>query len=279
MRPVHIRFVFASTIAFFMCIATPQSAEAGPLFASKFEDTRKAAQSRAEFCQAIREPGYFQKLLADSDNRLAFVNGAHGIAGGGVCWWHNRIQRAALYLAVFRPEKAKPSRQKALQIIEQLKSMDRVIEIPGYANLREFSADYSREMIASLENWQVADGIFGGGWINGLARTPQTPAENWNILLNLKKRTDRGRIPLIIINQPNSVISHSALVADVHMYTKDFAAVALLDPNFPKLGIVTVAQYQNGIYLFPITMIGYESDYEKFAAAHACYCQKKCARR
>lgn len=265
-------------VALIILIGFTKPAAAGPLFASKFAASKKAAQSRAQFCKSIREPGYFQKLLNNSENRLAFTNGAHGLAGGGVCWWHNRIQRAALYLAVFRPDKPKPSRQHALQIIELLKYMDRVVEIPGYANLSEFSADYTREMIASLENWQVTDGIFGGGWINGLSRTPQTPATNWKIVLSLKKRTDRGRIPLIVVNKPGSILSHSALVADVDLVSEGFASVALLDSNYYELGVSTVGQWQNYIHLFPITTIAYESDFEKFAAAHACYCQNRCHR-
>lgn len=263
--PKHLLPLLAVTIIMAFSAIEAQSAPA------------VAAKSRAQFCNAIKDPLHFQKLIAEDTNRLAFTNSAYGFASGGVCWWHNRIQRAALYLTVYRPDKPKPSRASALQIIESLKSMNHVIEIPGYANLYEFSADYAREMIQSLENWQVSDGVFGGGWINGLSRTPFTAEKNWRTLIALKERTDRGRIPLMIVNDPRSVVSHSALVTAVEPIEAYRASVRFLDPNYSFIARVQVSSDQNHIYLYPITVISYESDFEKFSAAQECYCQKKCA--
>lgn len=109
----------------------------------------------------------FQQLAYDPEARLSFSNHG-GISNKGVCWWHSRLQRAALYLTEFRPELPKRGRAYALWVIDTLKAMDRVVQIPGYRNFKEFSKDYPNEIQARLESWQRSDGFFRFRWIDGL---------------------------------------------------------------------------------------------------------------
>lgn len=139
--------------------------------------TIESPRTMNAFCQMGRTPGAVQRLLMDSSNRLAFPNGPYGLKKGGVCWWHNLFERNAAYLAVYQPKSAKPDRATGVAIINAIRAGHQVVAIPGYKNLQSFSADYRTEIIAMLENWQIADGI-GGSWILGLSgRSEVAPAE------------------------------------------------------------------------------------------------------
>lgn len=85
---------------------------------------------------------------------LAFDNPA-GTFQTGLCWFHSRLQRSAMYLAHFRPELPKPGKLVAKQLIRELIWMDRVVVVPGFADLHEFSEHYRAEFISALNKWSV----------------------------------------------------------------------------------------------------------------------------
>ena len=114
-----------------------------------------------------RDMASFQQMALDSSTRLAFSNRG-GMFGGGVCWWHSRLQRAAIYLTEFKPDLPKPSRAQAAWMISALSSMKRVVVIPGYSDFKSFSADFSDLIQARLQAWQREDGILRFRWIDGL---------------------------------------------------------------------------------------------------------------
>src|SRR5438270_754213 len=67
--------------------------------------------AEAAYCSRTRED--FLSAGFSPSQRLSFGN-TGGIAHGGVCWWHSRFQRAAIYLTIFRPDLPKPSHRKAV---------------------------------------------------------------------------------------------------------------------------------------------------------------------
>lgn len=117
----------------------------------------------------------FQNKLRDDTHRLAFLNSG-GPMKIGLCWWHSRLQRNANYLLDFRPSLPKLSRDEALAVVKKLSSTKQVSAVDGYRNLRDFSADYYREMTEMLGQWQMAESFFGN-WVNGLEGESEVSAE------------------------------------------------------------------------------------------------------
>lgn len=93
-----------------------------------------AAMSREEYAARAVSPGYARALAANppgaasNPNLLAFGNSG-GLLRNGVCWWHSRFTRAALYLVYFEPSKPKPDARTARKAIRSLMNADRVVEI------------------------------------------------------------------------------------------------------------------------------------------------------
>ncbi len=125
------------------------------------------ASSKKEFCHTRQSFRQQQRAFENPKNLIAFDN-TGGLFNGGVCWWHSRFQRNAHYLVKFdlKKEKVKPRFYKKL--IRKMIRGRKVLIIPGYANLNEFSKDYQRYIQRQLNKWQLKDGILKFAWIIGL---------------------------------------------------------------------------------------------------------------
>lgn len=156
----------------------------------------QAATSKTEFCENRKSTDYFTSLAYNTENLLAFKNRG-GLLNKGVCWWHNLFQRSAIYLAVFKPEQPKPDVVLARKIIHALAAGRRVVEIPGYKNMSEFSKDWQKEIQRKLEAWQREDGFLKFAWIQGLSG-------NWNTN------------PKEIASTLNFAISQAELAGQIH---------------------------------------------------------------
>jgi len=88
-------------------------------------------------------------------NKLSFRN-PPGSLNTGLCWMHSRYQRAASYLANFRPERPRPGRAEGERLVRQLIRRDAVVEIPGYRDLKEFSTEYRDAITTLLDEMGVA---------------------------------------------------------------------------------------------------------------------------
>jgi hypothetical protein len=174
-----------------------------------------APQSKGQYCQGLKSLSNIQNMLMDSGNRLAFPNGPYGLMNGGVCWWHSKFERNAAYLAIYQPKSPKPDHATGMQIIASLKNATSVVMIPGYKNLHDFSADYRREIISTLESWQVQDGI-GFAWIRGLNGTPSVDPDTLQKTMDDTYRVVQGQklIAFLMLKLPG-IESHAWLV--LHM--------------------------------------------------------------
>ena len=124
-----------------------------------------SSASNADVC--ARSAADVQAWAYNPASRIEVQNQG-GLLGGGVCWWHSRLQRSALYLATFRPELPRATHGQGVAIINALAKMSQVVAIPGYASFNDFSRDYEREIIARLEAWQRSDGFLHFRWVDGL---------------------------------------------------------------------------------------------------------------
>lgn len=92
---------------------------------------------------------------------LTSVRNNPGAIYTGLCWWHSRMQRNAIYLTVFdKPEASKPTREQARKIFETLTAGDSVVSIPGYKNWLEFTVANRDLMNSVLYQWEIRDTLF-----------------------------------------------------------------------------------------------------------------------
>jgi len=196
-----------------------------------------------------------QKKISISSNRLSFKNQG-GLANGGVCWWHSRFTRNANYVAVFSPEKAKPhnktmNRPKKFAgktpmkrvpapgsvkyILKQIK-YGKVVEIPGYKNLREFSKANRKEIQKLLGDWQIEDGFIKQSWVVGLMGKSKTTAAKFEKSMDKTfKRVSKGQAVYQKL-QIKGVVAHAWIVTGMEK-TRDGYNISVIDSNYSSTRI------------------------------------------
>ncbi|MGZ3790131.1 MAG: hypothetical protein ACXVLQ_16480 [Bacteriovorax sp.] len=139
--------------------------------------------SEERFCQDRKDESFVKDLTMDGSNLMSFTNRG-GIANGGVCWWHSRFQRNALYLTIYKPELSKPSKEEARELVKQIRNAKNVVVIPGYRNFSEFSYE-NRDLIQKeLEKWQKGDGVIRFAWVDGLEGSAKVTSQKMKELMD-----------------------------------------------------------------------------------------------
>lgn len=143
---------------------------------------RPAATSKQEYIENAGKMEYIRAIATrpfpayENPNLLTYPN-MGGIMNMGVCWWHSRLTRAALYLAYFLPQAEKPTEAEVKEIVRTLMVADGVVAIPGYSNLRDFSFEHWGIFQKRLETTQLVEGLFLFSWIDGLSGADELPPE------------------------------------------------------------------------------------------------------
>lgn len=143
----------------------------GSLFLAVFSIFFSSAQAQesvsSRFC--MRDLSAIQRQFYQPQNLIPFKNtGGMAHLQIGVCWWHSRFNRAAQYLAQFRPDLAKPTDAEALSLIRDIRYMRQVAVIPGYADLAGFIKDHAETLQSELQAWQAEDNLYRRAWFRGL---------------------------------------------------------------------------------------------------------------
>jgi hypothetical protein len=183
------------------------------------------------FCSDRTSKSFIKELAADDANLLSFRNHG-GLLNGGVCWWHSRFQRNALYLTIFKPELQKPSIEEAKVIIKKIRHAKNVVTIPGYANFKDFSIDFANQIQRELEKWQKGDGIIRFAWIDGLRGKSRVEAEKLKSIMD-KMFDEIDKDNLIEYNklQIAGIDSHAWLVVGMEKLDDGYN-LKILDSNF-----------------------------------------------
>lgn len=206
-----------------------------------------AAKSASDLCQNHKKQGYFKQLLNDSDNTLSFRN-AGGLLNGGVCWWHSRFTRNALYLAVFRPDLPSPTPEQAAKLIKKIRKGKEVVTIPGYKNLNSFSYDYRNQIQKELEKWQIVDGFVNQQWVVGLwggTHKPAAKLKKW--MDNLYKYVEtEGNIAYQKV-QIKGIDAHAWLVKSMTK-TRYGYTLHVLDSNSTQIRHIYYREGNTSIY-------------------------------
>lgn len=246
------------------------------LAASVSAHAEPSPQSRQEYCTKARTKGYFTHLAFDRQNRIAFDNWHGGILNKGLCWWHALFQRASLYLTVYRPDLPKPNAKQAEAIIHSIAAGRHVVEIPGYANLYEFSKDWETPIKKKLEQWQLVDGVLKFAWISALRGDSEVqPAELAGRLGEFNALRSDGEIHWIMWRSEGTR-RHGTLLLDMKKTRNGFDIVHL-DNNYNSQE--SHIEYTSGMrslggYFGPtVPYQGRESDLRGFRQAAQEYCR------
>lgn len=218
-------------------------------FALELTEADRAAKAR--FCdERLAQTGSVQQLLLDRKNHLAFANQG-GMMNGGVCWWHSRYTRNAAYLAQFRPDLPRPTDENTLKrMVVDLRKGKKIVVIPGYRNLGEFSASNYQAIQNKLEDWQETDGILHFQWVAGLSGNSEVSEENLAQKMDqLFERVSRGEVVYQKLQMPG-IVAHAWLVVGMTKLPEGGYRLNVVDSN--NYGASTVT-YRPGMK----TMGGY----------------------
>jgi hypothetical protein len=186
--------------------------------------------NKVEFCTRFNDATLFPELSTDATNLMSFKNQG-GLFNGGVCWWHSRFQRNAFYLTIFKPELAKPKTSEVKSLIKEIREGKSVVTIPGFLNFSEFTAAYTKEILAELESWQLYDGVVLGGWIDGLKGDSKVPPGILKAMMDklysyveIEKRVAYQKL------QIKGITSHAWLIVGMKV-SADGYEIGLIDSN------------------------------------------------
>lgn len=175
--------------------------------------TTAGSFSKQSFCERTAEE--IKSMPYSHLNRLSFENDG-GLFNGGVCWWHNRFERSSNYLAYFAPQYSKPSSKQAKKIIRELMLRKRVVTIPGYENLYEFSKDQQKLIQRQLNLWQVRDALLNQAWILGLSGKHKTTAKKLEAIMDkLYGRYQKEQAQIFVKLQIKGITAHSFLILKI----------------------------------------------------------------
>nr|BDT26896.1 hypothetical protein BHI3_03620 [Bacteriovorax sp. HI3] len=209
--------------------------------------TATPSQSEEQFCADRDSSSYTKDLTKSYTNLMAFQNRG-GLANGGVCWWHSRFQRNALYLTIYKPAEKKPTISEAEKLISKIRSGKDIIEIPGFSNFNEFSGAYRSLIQRELEKWQKSDGIVKFNWVIGLSGSNEVEAPK------LKEMMDelydyvevQGNIAYQKL-QIKGVTAHAWLVVNMKQVDGGYD-LEIIDSNFQHQ--TTIYKYRDGMTSF-----------------------------
>jgi hypothetical protein len=218
-----------------------------------------------------------KELLLNENSRLSFKNNG-GLFNGGVCWWHSRLQRSSIYLVQFAPERSIPTEDEVWDILKSLRSMNKVVMIPGFKDFSSFSLAYKPQIQQLLNQWQARDGFINQQWVRGISgRSSLQPAQ-------LKKQMDyifnffqESPLPVWLMAQVKGVTAHAFLLLEMFPLQNGYH-LRVIDSNKPL--ITRDIFYQHGDtnltlddrkYTF-IPYTGFQKDFKQIGLAIKSHC-------
>lgn len=194
-----------------------------------------------QFCLDRNDENFSKELVNDPHNLMAFRNQG-GIGGGGVCWWHSRFQRNALYLTVFKPEEKRPVISEVEKIIKKIRKGKEVVVIPGYENFYEFTSHNRSLVQKELEAWQVNDGAVKFAWVKGLSGNNIVKPEELKRMMDELYEEVEGKNTIAYQKlQIKGITAHAWLVVNMKQVGEDGYDLEVIDSN---------EQYMTRIYKY-----------------------------
>jgi hypothetical protein len=228
-----------------LCLGSLQAAAKAPL---GYNDPNPMAS--ANICQ-MKAEDFLEK--AEHPGNLTQNSNADGPLYTGLCWWHTKMQRAALYLAVFdQPNKPKPTQQEAYDIFAKLRDLEEVVSIPGFKNWSEFTAAFRVEFYQMLAHWEVRD-VVQLQFLKGIRASGATDISTLQKISD--EVNDYKRLTFVLLKWP-MIPAHSWIVQSFERQGAEIK-VGFIDSNIPQ----SINQYDskgNAYQIFDHT--GYDSE-------------------
>jgi hypothetical protein len=205
-----------------------------------FASWRPAATSLGEFLRNAGRLEYVRSLAADPEsgpntNLLGFTNGG-GLLDKGVCWWHSQLTRAALFLSYFEPERPEPDGRGVRRIVRSLLAADRVVPIPGFSCLRDFSLANRTLVQSLLDRRQLRDGVLLFAWVNGLWGSSEASPRVMKSLMDAIHAETGSAGPAYVKLQIPGWDAHSWIVTETLPVGEGGYLCRYLDSNLPGAG-------------------------------------------
>lgn len=215
--------------------------------------------------------------LENPASRLAFKNQG-GLFKGGVCWWHNRLQRSSAYLLDFKPELTPPNAKQLQQLLSDLRKMKKVVVIPGFSDFKSFTKTHQKEVQQMLESWQREDGFINQEWTRGISGKFELEPEAMKARMNqLHQQFLDSPQPMWVMAQIKGIESHAFLILDMQPLVDGYE-LKLIDSNYPEQ--TRTIQYLHGQKFLKhpkdkytyIPYLGFQKDFKTIQASVDEYC-------
>ena len=188
------------------------------------------SKSEGRFCADRLDKKFVKMLALDSNNLMNFSNHG-GLAQSGVCWWHSRFQRNALYLTIFKPNLPRASEAETYQIVKRIRAATEVVVITGYNNFSEFSSINQDIIQAELEKWQKGDGFVRFAWIKGLSGQAEVkPAKLKNLMDQIYQEVEVNKNISFNRLQIKGIDAHAWLVVSMQKFAGGYR-LKVIDSN------------------------------------------------
>jgi len=173
------------------------------------------SMSEQRFCADRLDKNFVKKLAMDSDNLMPFTSKG-GFGNQGVCWWHARFVRNALYLTIFKPRLPRPTEEEAVQLVKKIRAATEVVVIPGYRNFSDFSSDNEEIIQKELNKWQRGDSFLRFAWIDGLSGSSSvTPLKMKELMDQIYQEVEVNKNIGFNKLQIKGIAAHSWLVVNM----------------------------------------------------------------
>jgi len=200
------------------------------------EVTEADREAKARFCQErLGTDLSVQQLLQNNANLLGFTNHG-GMMNGGVCWWHSRYTRNAAYTAQFRPDLPRPTDERTIKrIVMDIRKGKKIVVVPGFRNLQDFSRYHYAEIQNKLEDWQETDGILNFQWVAGLSGSSQVNEDQLSRKMDeLFERVSRGEVVYQKLQMPG-IVAHAWLVVGMERVDGNSYRLKVIDSNYNSI--------------------------------------------
>ncbi len=230
------------------------------------------------FCERNRQD--ILSIMQEPTARIAFKN-TGGIANGGVCWWHSRLQRSSFFLVKYAPESSRPDQKKLNEILAGLRTMDQVVTIPGYADFQSFTRSHQKQLQRLLNDWQLFDDLYNFQWLRRISGKPVLPADELVARMNTVYEAYRNSpASMWIMAQMEGITSHSFLVVHMEKVNGGYD-LDLIDSNHP-MEVVKVAYHEGDQTLRSnrsknhfVPYVGFQEDFRKISKGLVGHCRNK----
>ena len=165
------------------------------------------------------------------------------------------MQQGANYMSYFKPPPTgkKPTDKGVKRIVRELLAGNKVVEIPGYSSLYEFTKANEEAITEQLSNSQILDGFAKFAWVRNMRRMRKSKKEWEKFFSKLKTKVqDEKELTYLLFRMDvksdvdGKADSHAGLVKSVSMGEDGVWSYTYVDSNQPTSDITVTYDSNTG---------------------------------